>query len=129
MAIDYILYLTRKDAPVVSPRPLVWVSASPETEPSITYTEEEYGIRPTFGALLRPDKWHQDEARAEVASLVGEILRQADDDALLLYNGELPVLRRSAGRVVVSTRSPWAIYQELDRFSLPVEVEDLGGVT
>lgn len=128
MAIDYILYLTRKDAPVVSPGPHVWASASPETEPAITYTEEEYGIRPTFSVLLRPDKWNQNEARASVARMVGEILRQADDDALLLFNGELPVLRRAQGRVVVSSRSVWVTPDDLGIFGVPVEVEDLGGV-
>lgn len=128
MAIEYILYLTRKVAPVVSPRPLLWASSGPETEPSTTYTEEDYGIRPTFGVLLRPDKWNPVEARAELAAMVGEILRQGDDDALLLQNGELPVLRRTMGRVVVSSRSPWTTPDELACFGLPAEVEDLGAV-
>ena len=128
MSIDYTLYLTRTHPPDLTHREHVWSAQGPVGEPTATYKEEDFGIRPTVSVLLRPDKWHQDEARAELASLVGEILRQTDDDALLLANGELPVLRRTAGRVVVSSRSAWAIYEELDGFGLAVAVEDLGDV-
>ena len=128
MAIDYTLYLTRPVAPQLAEREHMWAATGSESEPAATYTEEDFGIRATCYVVMRPDKWNPVEARAELASLVGEILRQADDDALLLVNGELPLLRRTNGRVVISTRAPWSSAEELALFGLPVEVEDLGGV-
>lgn len=128
MSIGYSLYLTRPEPPQFTPRDHVRASSGLETEPSATWTAEDYGLRPVTYAYFTPDKWHLDEALVELAELVGEILRQADDDALLLMNGELPVLRRTAGRVVVSTRSEWTTPEALAAFGLPVELEDLGDV-
>lgn len=128
MSIHYTLYLTRVASVELPQRSLVWANQGPVGEPTATYKEEDFGVRPTFSVMLRPDKEHPVEARAELAAMVGEILRQGDDDVLLLYNGELPVLRRERGRVVVSPRSAWTTPEELARFGVPIDVEDLGGV-
>ena len=128
MSISYTLYLRRQTPPEVSPGKLVWMATGPVGEPSATYTAEDFGIRPTCSVRFRPDKWNPIEARAELASLVGEILRQDDDDALLVFNGELPLLRRKQGRVVLSSRSPWTTPEEISQFGLCVEIEDLGAV-
>lgn len=128
MSIDYTLYLTRSDPCNLPQSALVWSAQSPVGEPTATFKEEDFGIRPTHRVVLRPDKWHSVEARVALATIVGKILRQASDDALLLLNGELPVLRRTAGRVIVSSRSPWAQHGQTDAFGLPLDIEDLGDV-
>lgn len=128
MSIDYSLYLTRAEAPRVSPSDLVWTAVGTEDEPAATYTEQDYGIRSTYYIMFCPDKdvWHK--AHIAMAELVGEVLGQADDDVLLLMNGELPVLRRTGGRTFLSTRSEWTKPEQVSAFKIPVELVDLGGV-
>ena len=63
-----------------------------------------------------------------MATMIADVLQQADDDVLLLMNGELPVLRRTGGRTVVSSRSEWRTPEMLSAFKTPVDLADLGGV-
>ena len=128
MSIDYTLYLTRAQAPTVPPSELVWAAVDTDDEPAATYTEEDHGIRSTYYVMFSPDKWAWSEAHVALADMVGEILLQADDDVLLLMNGELPVLRRTGGRTVISSRSEWTTPERLSAFKVPVEMADLGGV-
>lgn len=128
MAIDYTLYLKRTTLPVIAPHDLVWVSERIVDDRVATIIEEEYDFRPTRYVRFRPDKERWGEAHVTLAAMVGELLGQADDDVLLLMNGELPVLRRSGGRTVVSTRSEWTTPERLSAFGISVERGDLGDV-
>lgn len=129
MAIEHTLLLTRTQLPALPPpTDLVYARAREETEPSASYHAEDCGIRNATYVYFRLDKFRTPEAEQVFLSLVGDVLRQADDDALLLANGELPVLRRGGGRVVVSSRSPWLAPEQIALLGLPVEIDDLGGV-
>lgn len=130
MAIEHTLLLARDELPSLPPSTdLVYVSARPETEPSRTWHAEDCGIRNNCYVYFRLDKFRTPEAEQVFLTLVGNVLRQADDDALLLAYGELPVLRRTGGRLVLSSRSPWLAPDQIALLGLPVEIEDLGGVT
>ncbi len=129
MAVEHTLLLTRAQLPTLpAPTKLVYARAREETEPSASYHAEDCGIRNSTYVYFRLDKFRTPEAEQVFLFLVGDVLRQADDDALLLADGELPVLRRTGGRVVVSSRSPWRAPEQIALLGLPVEIEDLGGV-
>lgn len=129
MAIEHTLLLTRENLPALPPSTdLVYASARHVEEPAASWQAEDYGIRPTCRVYFRLDKFRTPEAEHVFLALVGEVLRQAGDDALLLADGELPVLRRTSGRLVLSSRSPWLAPEQIALLGLPVEIEDLGGV-
>ena len=129
MAIEHTLLLVRERLPALPPpSDLVYVSARAETEPSSSWHAEDLGIRNRSYVYFRLDKFRTDDAERVFLTIVGDVLRQADDDALLLLNGELPILRRTAGRVVLSSRSPWLTPEQIALLGLPVEIEDLGDV-
>ena len=128
MSISYTLYLTQTPSLTLQDREHVWVVQGPVGEPTATYVEEDYGLRPAQSIRFRHDKWNTFEARCEMAAQVSEILRSTQGDALLLQNGELPVLRRTGERIVVSTRSALSYPDEIGFLGLPVEIDDLGDV-
>lgn len=129
MAIEHSLLLTREHLPTLPPpSDLVYAGARQVEEPTASWQAEDYGMRPTCRVYFRLDKFRTPEAEQVMLALIGDILRQAEDDALLLAHYELPVLRRTGGRVVVSSRSPWLAPEQLALLGLPVEIEDLGGV-
>jgi hypothetical protein len=129
MAIEHTLLLTREALPALpASTDLIHASARRETEPARSWHAEDCGIRNNCYVHFRLDKLRLTEAEAIFLALVGDVLRQADDDALLLAHGELPVLRRTSGRLVLSSRSPWLAPERIALLGLPAEVEDLGGV-
>ena len=129
MAIEHTLLLTRPQLPTLPvPDDLIYAGARAVDEPRASWNAEDYGIRPTCRVYFRLDKFRTDDAERVFLTIVGDVLRQADDDALLLLNGELPILRRTAGRVVLSSRSPWLTPEQIALLGLPVEIEDLGDV-
>lgn len=129
MAIEHTLLLARAEIPALPPATeLVRASAHRDTEPARTWHAEDCGIRSNVWIHFRLDKFRTAEAEREFLVLVGDVLRRHDDDALLLAHGELPVLRRVAGRVLVSTRSPWTAPEQLALLGVGVELADLGGV-
>lgn len=129
MAIEHTLLLTREHLPTLPPSSdLLYASARRVDEPTASWQAEDYGFRPTCRVYFRLDKFRTPEAEQVMLALIGDILRQADDDALLLAECELPALRRTCGRVVVSSRSPWRAPEQIALLGLPVEIEDLGGV-
>lgn len=60
---------------------------------------EEYGVHPTVCVGFRLDKFELQRAEDVLVTLTLAVLRSVSGDAILLYNGELPVLRRQAGVV------------------------------
>lgn len=129
MAIEHTLLLTRATLPALPPQTdLVYAGARRVEEPSATWHAEDYGIRSACRVYFRLDKFRTPEAEQEFLAIVGDILRQADDDALLLMHGEIPVLRRLGGRVILSSRSPWLAPELVALLGLKVEIEDLGEV-
>lgn len=129
MALEHTLLLARAEIPALPPpTELVQSSAHRDTEPAKTWHAEDCGIRSNVWIHFRLDKFRTAEAEREFLALVGDVLRRDVDDALLLAHGELPVLRRVAGRVLVSTRSPWTTPEQFAPLGLRVELADLGGV-
>lgn len=128
MSISYTLYLLHTPEVTIADREHLSVFHGPVGEPTASHKEEDYGIRPAHSVRFHQDKLNLVAARREMATLVGDILRSTDGDALLLQNGELPVLRRTGERIVVSSRSALSYPDEIGSLGLVVEVDDLGDV-
>ena len=128
MAIDYSLLLSRKDPPELWVTELVTASVISIRERSQTLYKDYYGIQFQFGVVIRLNTHRLSESENELVDVVGKLLRADSDDALLLFNGELPALRRCDGLVTLSKRSGIWTPTRQAMLGLPVRVEDLGPV-
>lgn len=127
MSIDATLLLTdRPPAMPSSPQLVVHVAAV--TEPSATFYAEDWGLRPAWAVRFRLDKHNLAASQDTLAHLVGAALRATTGDALLLWNGELPVLRRADGVVVLTDRTTLWTDARLEALGLPASRADLGPV-
>ena len=87
----------------------------------------DMGISPCHRIILRLDKGRLREGEDEVVEVTRSILRQVPGDALLLFNGELPILRRTGGTVVLGEgRAIWTDERRL-ALGVNVKVANLGG--
>jgi hypothetical protein len=106
----------------------VTVHVAPVTEPSATYYDEDWGLRPAWSVRMRLDKHDLPGAQDALARLVGAALRGTAGDALLLWNGELPVLRRRAGAVALTDHTPLWTPARAEALGLAEVRADLGPV-
>jgi hypothetical protein len=128
MSIDATLLLRARPPALASTRS-VTVHVAPVTEPSATYYDEDWGLRPAWSVRMRLDKHDLPGAQDALARLVGAALRGTAGDALLLWNGELPVLRRRAdGAVTLTDRTPLWTPARAEALGLAVVRTDLGPV-
>ncbi|HFE45611.1 MAG TPA: hypothetical protein ENJ18_08960 [Nannocystis exedens] len=128
MAIEYSLLLSHTGP--IDPRHGQWVEAVtvPVVDPARSWYQDDYGILPAQAVHLRLNKDDLRSSQAEMIAIVHTILQSVAGDAVLLYNGELAVLRRKGGQVVVSTRGPLASGDWMPQLWDAVAKQDLGGV-
>lgn len=127
MSIDATLLVTDRP-PTLSSSPLLGVHAAAVTEPSATFYAEDWGLRPSWAVRFRLDKLALAASQDTLAHLVGAALRATTGDALLLWNGELPVLRRADGVVTLTDRTTLWTADRVEALGLPVSRADLGPV-
>ncbi len=92
-----------------------------------SWFEQEWGFRPAYRLIFLIDKGRSVVSMEAMVTVVAHVLAAAGGDALLLHNGELPVLRRGQGKLVVSTRSSLATDRFLRLLPPTATTGDLGG--
>jgi hypothetical protein len=65
------------------------------------FVREDFSFDARARIGLRLDKFEMEKAQISLVRCISELARTNDDDMILLFNGELVVLRRSAGDLVL----------------------------
>lgn len=65
------------------------------------FVSEDFSLDAQVQVILRLDKFEMERAQNSLARCVSEIVRAGNDDMILLFNGEMVVLRRRAGDLVL----------------------------
>src|SRR5690606_3201112 len=65
------------------------------------FVSEDFSLDAQVQVILRLDKFEMERAQDSLARCVAELVRADGGDMILLFNGELVVLRRRAGDLVL----------------------------
>lgn len=65
------------------------------------FVREDHSLDARVRVIFRLDKFELEKAQISLVRCMSELVRTNDDDMILLFNGELVVLRRSAGDLVL----------------------------
>ncbi len=92
-----------------------------------SWFEQAWGFRPVYRLIFLIDTRRSTLSMEAMVTVVAHVLAAAAGDALLLHNGELPVLRRGQGKLVLSTRSSLDADRFLRHLPPTATTDDLGG--
>jgi hypothetical protein len=125
MAIEYDFYLSRPVTPQEALATLLPTAARTEVRPDLVQAEadgvlvsavgehenqqppsvvdETYDLHTRLRMSFRLDKLNQEMARQTMIRLVNDALGRWTEDAVLLFNGERPILLRRKGQLTLNS--------------------------
>ncbi len=91
---------------------------------SAAFYRDAYAVRPTVTVFFRLDKFALDRAQRTLVDTVLAALAASTGDAVLLWNGERPVLRRVGGAVSLDgTFGVWHALRPLIESGTPLAAD------
>jgi len=108
----------------------LWGAINATGDVSRMIFREDFSFDPRMGIAFRLDKFDLEHAQRSLVRCACGVLVACPDDALLLWNGETPVLRRKAGDLALNEAfglwEPERPYREL--VTLPHRMEPMAMV-